>query len=327
MFRKILFLSAAICLIPFGVKADFITGEKYFQEKNYSAAFNAFLPEANKGDYRSQYYVGYLYLYGLGVTQNSEKAIEYLTASANKNYGDAQSLLGYLYDEGSVVPLNKKKAVEFYRLAADQGDSGAMLNLGLAYYMGNGVSRDIPKAIELLSRVPMDQNPAIGRYLGEIYMNSTEPNKVEKAKNAYITSARAKDVDSFYYLGKIYESEDVQKAQPYYLYAAANRFAPAQYLLGMMYVNGEKGAEKNLILGHAWLEMAANQRYEPAVEALATIDRSLTLSQSETAREEFNRLQREVIDRVESPFIAEERSEMKRQEEEKNRPAKRRVRR
>ena len=93
-----------------------------------------------------------------------------------------------------------------------------------------------------------------------------------------------------------------------------------------MYVNGE-GVEKNLLLGHAWLEMAANQHYAPAEEALRQIDRTLTLSQAEQAREEFNRLQSEVIDKVESPFVAEEQAEAERKRKEQEQVVKIRIRR
>lgn len=314
MLKKVLLLSFC-SLIACGVRADFVSGERYFNERNYSAAFNAFLPEADAGDKRSQYYVGYLYLNGLGVTQNPEKALEYLNASANKNYGSAQSLLGYLYDKGEIVSLNKKKAIELYMAAADQNDPSAMLNLGLAYYKGDGVVRDTQKAIDLLQRVPMDENrPYVGRYLGDIYMNSTDTNKVAKATKEYKKSARMGDIDSFYALGQIYENmDDLERAVVYYLYGASKNNAAAQYLLGTMYVKG-KGVEKNFITGHAWLEIAANQRYEPAREALMELDRNMTIRQSEEARKEFNRIQSEIINNVDSPFIAEEKAERERME-------------
>ena len=44
------------------------------------------------------------------------------------------------------------------------------------------------------------------------------------------------------------------------------------------------------------------------------LDRSMTIRQAESARQEFNRIQREVINSVESPFIAEEKAEQERLE-------------
>lgn len=307
MFKKILLLSFCLSFSQMAY-ADFVTGEQYFRSGNYSAAFKAFLPDADAGDYRSQYYIGRLYLNGFGTTQNIEKAVEYLTASANQKYSGAQSLLGYLYDVGLGVPMDKKKAIELYQAAAAQKDAEAMFNLGLAYYNGNGVVKNSQRALELLSEVPIEVKKQVGRYMGEIYMNSSDPDKLVKAKKEYNRSARQGDIVSFYYLGRIYEQEenaDLNTVVNYYTYAAANNYAPAQHLLGSMYVNGE-GVEKNLILGHAWLEMAATQGYDAAKEVLVTLDRNMTISQTEAAREEFNKLQREVIGKVRSPFVAEE---------------------
>lgn len=307
MFKKFLLLTV-ILSAPFIVQADFTTGEQYFKEGSYSAAFNAFLPEADRGDNRSQYYIGYLYYYGFGVSQNFSKALEYLTASANKNNSNAQSLLGYMYDRGEGVTMDKKKAIEYYKKAVEQQDASAMVNLSLAYYNGDGVPMDVSKAIELLSQVPTDKTrPYVGRYLGEFYINSQDDNKTESAKSYLMQSARLNDYPSFYLLGQIYEQEnDLDRAVAYYTYAAANNYAPAQYVLASMYLSGT-GVSRSLTTAHAWLEMAANQQYAPAKESLENLGRSMTLSQVEKARVEFNRIQREVIQQVESPVEVERR--------------------
>ncbi len=307
MFKKIL-LATAVFVFPFTLHADFVTGEQFFRDGNYTSAYSAFLPSADAGDARSQYYVGYLYYYGFGVSQNFKKALEYLTASADRNNANAQSLLGYMYDRGEGVALNKKKAIEFYQKAVEQQDATAMVNLSLAYYNGDGVPMNIQKAIDLLSRVPTDETrPYVGRYLGEFYMNTENDDKMEKAKDYLTQSAHVNDIPAFYLLGQIYEQQgDLKRAVAYYTYAAANGYAPAQYLLASMYLAGT-GVERNLITGHAWLEMAANQQYEPAKESLEDISRSMTLGQSEKARVEFNRIQRDVVKQIESPLAAEKR--------------------
>ena len=99
MFKKILLLGFLTFWAPIG-KADFVSAEEAFKDHRYSEAFRKFLPEADKGDFRSQYYIGYLYLYGLAGTKDEEKALKYIQASAEQEYDTAQALLGYLYDEG-----------------------------------------------------------------------------------------------------------------------------------------------------------------------------------------------------------------------------------
>ena len=311
MFKKILLIGFFTFFVT-SVKADFAMGEEAFKEHRYSEAFRQFFPEAEKGDFRSQYYIGYLYLYGLAGTKDEKKALKYIQESADQEYDSAQALLGYLYDEGKVLPLDKKKAIQLYKKAANRGNTSALLNLALAYYKGDGVTKDDKAAIELLESVPLDQQPLAGRYLGDIYLsNPSLENRYQKAISAYSSSAKNKDIGSFYALGKIYSDEesgakDDVRSVNFYTYAAAEGYLPAQYALGVMYVNGE-GVERNLPLGHAWLEMASNGRYGPAVSTLSKLDTDLTLSQMEESRKEFMRLQQEVLGKVESPFVVEAR--------------------
>ena len=316
MFKKILMLSLFLTF-PLTLKADFVTGERYVREKNYSAAFNEFLPDANAGDARSQYYVGYLYYYGYGIPQNLDKAVEYLTISAQKNNANAQSLLGYMYDRGEGVPLDKKKAFELYKAAADQQNPSAIFNLGLAYYQGSGVASNIQKAIELLSSIPIDEdNKHVGFYLGNFYLNTEDSDKIEKARDYFSQSAKFGHIDSFFSLAKIFEEVDknLDKAIEYYTYAASQQYAPAQYVLGTIYINGN-GVKRDLPHGYAWMEMASKQNYEPAQQALKDIGPTMILSQSEKAREEFGRIQNDIINKIESPFIVQQRIE------EANKPA------
>ena len=311
MLKKILLLSF-LTLGTLSAQADFMTAEEAFKNHRYSEAFRGFLPEADKGDFRSQYYVGYMYLYGLGVTKNEEKALQYIQSSANQDYDTAQALLGFLYDEGRLVPLDKKKAISYYKKAADRGNTSALLNLGLAYYKGEGVAKNDQTAIEMLEKVPLDEQPLAGRYLGEIYLSNTAfSDRYQKAANAYSSSAKNGDIGSYYALGQIYSRDDSgmadkDRALNFYTYAASEGFVPAQYWLGTMYVNGE-GVVRNLYLGHAWLEMAAGNRYEPDISALSQLDSDMTLSEIEASKKEFMRLQQEVLGKMESPFVVEER--------------------
>ena len=311
MFKKILLLSCLTFWASTG-KADFVSAEQAFKDHRYSEAFRQFLPEAERGDFRSQYYIGYLYLYGLTGRKDEKKAIEYIQASADQEYDTAQALLGYLYDEGRILPMDKKKAVSYYKKAADRGNTSALLNLGLAYYKGEGIAKNDQMAISMLEQVPLDQQPLAGRYLGEIYLsNPNLPNRYQKAASAYSSSAKNGDIGSFYALGQIYLNEesgmmDRTKALNFYTYAASQGYLPAQYLLGILYTNGD-GVERNLALGHAWLEMAANNRHDPAVSALAQLDADMTLSETEAAKKEFMNLQQNVLGRTESPFVVEER--------------------
>ena len=112
--------------------ADFAAGEEAFKNQRYSEAFQQFLPIANQpGEYRAQYYVAYLYLYGLGVTKNDTKGLAYLKESLKENYHLAQALMAFLYSQGKSVPMDKKKAIELYKKAAEQGNEEAQHRINL----------------------------------------------------------------------------------------------------------------------------------------------------------------------------------------------------
>ena len=301
-----------VCLLISCVgRADFATGEEAFKNQRYSEAFQQFLPLAKKsGNYREQYYVAYLYLYGLGVAQNDIKGLDYLRESLKENYHMAQALMGYLYSQGTVVPLDKKKAIDLYKQAAAQGNTSALLNLGVAYYQGDGVMRNIPKAIEYLTQIPIDKQPIAGRYLGEIYMASGDTNAMASAQQAYRAAAEANDMASFMALGEMAlygrgGSADAQTAISYYKYAAANGYVPAQYALGLLYANGSQ-VPRDVVEAHAWLSLAAGQKYEPAAGALQKLKEEMTLSDVDKARQKLIDLQKNVLGQMESPLKKEQ---------------------
>ena len=48
------------------------------------------------------------------MTQDTKKAVEFLTAASDANDRSAQKLLAQLYEEGRGVKMNKKKAKKLY---------------------------------------------------------------------------------------------------------------------------------------------------------------------------------------------------------------------
>jgi len=317
--KKIALVLAAM-LMALPVHADFLEGEEAFDNKRYSEAFQHFQPLADGGDFRSQYYIAYMYLYGYGVAKNDQLALAYLQKSLNQNYHLAQALMGYLYNEGRVVPADPKKAVMLYQKAADQGNSAAMLNLGVAYYLGNGVPRNLAKAVELLEKIPVEQKPEAGRYLGDIYLNQ-DSNNIEKAVAAYRSAAEAGDLLSYVSLGDIYldgrgVDQDVERAIKYYTYAASQGSGAAQYALGIIYANG-RGVSRDSVKAHAWLSWAINQNYEPATAALSQLKTEMTLSDLDRARTEFMNIQKNVLGKETSPF-EEERKAMEARAQQRN---------
>ncbi len=302
MKKLVLFLF--LLLFSGAVVADFAGGEAAFSAKRYSEAMQIFRPLANAGDFRAQYYVAYMYLNGYGVTKNVALGLEYLQKSLDQNYHLAQAMMGFLYEQGEVVPQDYRKAVALYQQAANQENTSAMLNLAVAYYLGNGVPRNLARAMELLEKIPIESQPAAGRYLGDIYL-SQDTNKAADAIKAYLAAAKAGDLASYAALAEIYLNGtggqvETEKGMKYYQYAASQGYAPAQYALGIMYVNG-KGVSANSAIGHAWLSWASSQNYEPAITTLNQLKTEMSLSDLEQARREFINIQNNVLGQMTSP--------------------------
>ena len=107
-----------------------------------------FNKSAEKGNQYAQYRLGIIHLNGLGVKQDTVKAIEELKKSANQNNRHAQYMLGKIYMEGIGVEQNLKEAASWYEKAGNQDHSYAQYYLGKMYLL----SGDMKSAGVWLSR-------------------------------------------------------------------------------------------------------------------------------------------------------------------------------
>ena len=124
-----------------------------------SASFEAFQQLAKSGDLDAQTLLGEMYLDGIGVAENPEKAFQWLSAPAAGGDSQAQYLLGYMYENGLYVKQDVAKAVSWYEKAAMGGDVMAQYNLALIYKEGKGnVSKNIQEAFKWLKMVETKEN-------------------------------------------------------------------------------------------------------------------------------------------------------------------------
>lgn len=305
---KKLYLSLILGLLSFSftATADFVEGENAFNNQQYAQAFSEFMPLAEKGDFRSQYYIGYLYLNGYGVQKNEKKALDYLQRATDQNYDLAQSLMAYLYAEGKLVSKDKKKSLLLYQKAADQGNVSALLNLGILYYTGDGVDKNVNKALDYFNKVPLVQKPIVGRHLGDIYANEGGFTDYNKAISYYRQGAQLNDLGSYHALAQMYQkgqgvTASISDAIKYYQYAASQNYAPSQYILGVIYANGE-GVSRDKFVAYAWLSLAANQQLKVAEEARNKLVGTMSLTDIEKGRRKLIEIQQDTIGKISPPF-------------------------
>ena len=96
-------------------------------DQDYALAAEYYEKGIETGDLTSSYYLGMLYLQGLGVEQDYEKAAELFASIAGSDNKSATGVVdaGYelavLYEKGLGVEQDTQKAVELYSVAGENG--------------------------------------------------------------------------------------------------------------------------------------------------------------------------------------------------------------
>jgi hypothetical protein len=142
---------------------------KRANERRAAAAFQACRVKAEQGDAKSQYELGRMYFYGLGVPKDLTAWVEWCRKAAEQGYAVPETQLGNTYYYGWGVDRDFDAALLWYHKAADQGDPAAEKDIGDAYFYGNGVARDYAQAVHWY-RLAADRGYARGEYaLGYMY--------------------------------------------------------------------------------------------------------------------------------------------------------------
>ncbi len=152
-------------------------------------------------------------------------------------------------------------AAALWRPLAEAGDPRAMYNMATLYRRGLGVPADPQEAARLL-RGAADKGFAEAQYL---------------------------------LAGRLFDAADADEAQRqeavgYWLAAARQGHALAQYRLALLYWNGEAVA-RDLVRGYAWMSLAAAQGLDDAGTARTTMARYL----SEAQRTQAESLRRHLV--------------------------------
>jgi Sel1 repeat len=127
-------------------KSQFALGAMYYYgmgvREDYAEAARWYLKSAEQGDVNAQYSMASIYHYGKGLPQDDLEAARWCRKAAEQGDAEAQYALGLIYHRGQGLPQDYAEALRWYRKSADQGYSRAEYALGLLYYYGNGVARD-----------------------------------------------------------------------------------------------------------------------------------------------------------------------------------------
>lgn len=153
MLKRPVILSIAIllCSLPPIAEAGLESGVAAFQQEDYQTAYQELRPLAEAGDPKAQYYIGFMYYSGKGVSQDSVQAVKWVKPAAETGLADAQYLFALMTEAGLVGPKGKKgahkaeaikEAIKWFTLASEQGHVNAQVKLADRYLQGEGVPHD-----------------------------------------------------------------------------------------------------------------------------------------------------------------------------------------
>lgn len=96
--------------------------------------------------------VGYLYLHGMFLDKDPQRALVWYQRAADRDLPTAEYNLGYLYQTGGGIPANPREAARWYERAAAQDHAESANNLAMMYADGSLGRRDLPRARAWLKR-------------------------------------------------------------------------------------------------------------------------------------------------------------------------------
>lgn len=119
------------------VEAISLLAKLYYSIKNFTEAFKYFRIAAKNGNADCMNYLGIMYEFGEGVSENYNQAVEWYIRAMQA--GNIQSIynLGKCYYNGNGVEKNDKRAYELFYKAAKKGLTDAMIALDKALNEGN----------------------------------------------------------------------------------------------------------------------------------------------------------------------------------------------
>ncbi len=174
-------------LLSMGQRAVFakhalIQGVEAFKSKDFYRAERIWLPLAQDGNSKAQFFLGMLYKIA---SNDRYKALYWYRRAAELGDSKAEYNLGLAYARGLGVKKNIPEAVKWWQASSMKGNSDSQYNLGIIYATGaDGVSRDFKEAKRwwLLAAANGD---ALAQYnLGTMYANGVA------GKQSYCEAAR-----------------------------------------------------------------------------------------------------------------------------------------
>lgn len=208
-------------------------------------------------------------------SQDYNNSIIYLEKSAEKGYAPAQNMLGVYYHQGLGVSSNTDIAIQWYLKASQQKNIASLYNLGLIYEEGTLVKQDYKEAFKWFKKAA-DEGDAESRFKVGYYFSEGLGTHVDYGEaNKYYRMAElqgnlfARANLANHYLKGLGVKQNYLEAYKLYKRAAERGYSYAQAMLGMCYNEGI-GVEQNFSEAFKWFSLAAENNEVSAILNLGT---------------------------------------------------------
>ena len=128
------------------VRAEFERGWQAYKRGDYAAAMEEWRKDADTGDPRAQYNLGYMFYEGQGVPQSKRRAIGLWMKAAEQGVAQAQHNLALSYLSGDLGTKDAKAALFWIEKSVQSGLARSQYTLGKMYLHGIGVEQNQEKS-------------------------------------------------------------------------------------------------------------------------------------------------------------------------------------
>jgi TPR repeat protein len=117
-------------------------------EKKNIEAIDYLRQAADNNFAASQYTLGKIHQFGIGIAENPDLAFQYIEMAAKSGLVKAQYNLGKMYRDGYGIKVDDIVSAKWFEAAADQGYGKAQNSISSKYGMGQGVEQDDVQALK-----------------------------------------------------------------------------------------------------------------------------------------------------------------------------------
>jgi TPR repeat protein len=263
-------------------------------ERDIDKALDLCQQADEKGNFEATRLLGTFYEDGIGVDQDTNRALELYKKAVEGGFahafynmgnlffkqqdfktaldhwahgaecGDAYCVvsLGLCFEEGRVVEQDLEEAVRLYEHAADAENSEGQIRLAICYRDGIGVEPDTQKMNELLEAAKTQNHPFAWYELGRQKLTGDESAEqvVQSPAMPYFEkAAELGQIEAMEVCGEVLcmgPQADYKKGVPFLEHAVAAESPRAKYILAILCASG-KGVPVNFDKVHQLCESAA----------------------------------------------------------------------